>query len=79
VLLSVLDWKQKRRPPIEKGEVALAIRNLAALRWLDVKPSSDLPIPAEGWTWKPREKTAVKKTLDIPIKVAILCNLGRYR
>lgn len=50
VFLSVLDWKQKRRPPIEKDEVALAIRNLAALRWLDVKPSSDLPIPAEGWT-----------------------------
>jgi O-acetyl-ADP-ribose deacetylase (regulator of RNase III)/uncharacterized protein YwgA len=46
---SVLQWKQKRRPPIEKDEVASTIRNLAALRWLDVKPSNDLPVPDEAW------------------------------
>jgi O-acetyl-ADP-ribose deacetylase (regulator of RNase III)/uncharacterized protein YwgA len=47
---SVLQWKQKRRPPIEKDEVASTIRNLAALRWLDVKPSNDLPVPDEAWS-----------------------------
>lgn len=46
---SVLQWKQKHRPPIEKDEVASTIRNLAALRWLDVKPSHDLPVPDEAW------------------------------
>jgi len=46
---SVLQWKQRRRPPIEKDEVASTVRNLAALRWLDVKPSSDLPVPDKGW------------------------------
>lgn len=46
---SVLQWKQKRRPPIEKDEVASTIRNLAILRWLDVRPSKDLPVPDEAW------------------------------
>lgn len=48
VLDGVMMWKQKRRPPLDKGEVAYIIRNLAALRWLDVKPSTDLPIPEEA-------------------------------
>jgi len=48
VLDGVMMWKQKRRPPLDKGEVAYIIRNLAALRWLDVKPSHDLPIPEEA-------------------------------
>ena len=47
VLDGVMMWKQKRRPPLDKGEVAYMIRNLAALRWLDVRPSIDLPIPEE--------------------------------
>ena len=49
VYSSVLTWKQKRRPPIEESEVATTIRNLAALKWLDVKPSKDLPLPDEAW------------------------------
>lgn len=49
VYSSVLLWKQKRRPPIEEGEVASTIRNLAALKWLNVKPSKDLPVPEEAW------------------------------
>jgi len=47
VLSEVMQWKQRRRPPLDRGEVAYTIRNLAALRWLDVKPSADLPLPKE--------------------------------
>ncbi len=47
VLTEVMQWKQKRRPPLDNSEVAYTIRNLAALRWLKVKPSSDLPIQDE--------------------------------
>jgi len=47
VLNEVMLWKQKHRPPLEKSEIAYTIRNLAALRWLKVKPSSDLPMPDE--------------------------------
>lgn len=48
VLTEVMQWKQKRRPPLDNSEVAYTIRNLAALRWLRVKPSPDLPIPDEA-------------------------------
>lgn len=44
VLTEVMQWKQRRRPKLDDEEVASTIRNLAALRWLKVKPSSDLPI-----------------------------------
>ncbi|MBZ0186754.1 MAG: hypothetical protein K8F91_10940, partial [Candidatus Obscuribacterales bacterium] len=47
VLDGVLDWKQRRKPPLEKYEVASAIRNLAALDWIDVTASSDLPVEDE--------------------------------
>lgn len=47
VLRAVMAWKQKRRPPFEEGEVAVAIRNLAGLGWVDVSPSKDLAVPAE--------------------------------
>jgi O-acetyl-ADP-ribose deacetylase (regulator of RNase III)/uncharacterized protein YwgA len=47
VLTHVMDWKQGRRPPLDEAEVAMTIRNLAALRWIDVKPSNDLPIPED--------------------------------
>jgi O-acetyl-ADP-ribose deacetylase (regulator of RNase III)/uncharacterized protein YwgA len=47
VLTAVLQWKQKRRPPLDQGIVASTIRNLAMLQWLDVKPDLDLPIPEE--------------------------------
>jgi O-acetyl-ADP-ribose deacetylase (regulator of RNase III)/uncharacterized protein YwgA len=43
----VMEWKQRRRPKLDDKEVAYTIRNLAALSWLKVKPSSDLPIPDE--------------------------------
>ena len=47
VLNEVMEWKQRRRPKLDDKEVAYTIRNLAALRWLKVKPSPDLPIPDE--------------------------------
>ncbi len=47
VLSYVMQWKQKRRPPLDESEVAKTIRNLAALGWLSVKPSADLPLPEE--------------------------------
>lgn len=47
VLDAVMDWKQRRRPPFNEEEVALAIRNLAALGRLNVKASPDLPLPEE--------------------------------
>lgn len=47
VLDAVLEWKQRRRPPLSQAEVALHIRNLAALGWLDVTASPDLPVPED--------------------------------
>ncbi len=44
VLTEVMRWKLKRRPPVSEAEVAVTIRNLSALGWLDVEPSRDLPL-----------------------------------
>jgi uncharacterized protein YwgA/O-acetyl-ADP-ribose deacetylase (regulator of RNase III) len=48
VVTGVLEWKQRRRPPLTEAEVAEAVRNLAALGWLDVEPSRDLRIPEDA-------------------------------
>ncbi len=42
---AVLEWKQRRRPPLAPEAVAHHVRNLAALGWLDVTASTDLPVP----------------------------------
>jgi hypothetical protein len=47
VLNSVMQWKQRRQPPLETKMVASTIRNLGMLRWLDVKPDVDLPVAEE--------------------------------
>jgi O-acetyl-ADP-ribose deacetylase (regulator of RNase III)/uncharacterized protein YwgA len=47
VLKEVMAWKQRRRPPLKEDEVALSIRNLAALNWVQLTPSNDLPINHE--------------------------------
>jgi len=44
----VMQWKQKRRPLLEEKEVTAAIRNLAALGWIDVQASADLPFAEEA-------------------------------
>jgi O-acetyl-ADP-ribose deacetylase (regulator of RNase III)/uncharacterized protein YwgA len=47
VLAEVMEWKKRRRPLLDRSDVASHIRNLAALGWLDVRPSPDLPLPDE--------------------------------
>lgn len=44
VLEAVMQWKMKRRPPLEQSEVASAIRNLGMLHWLKAKPDASLPV-----------------------------------
>jgi uncharacterized protein YwgA/O-acetyl-ADP-ribose deacetylase (regulator of RNase III) len=45
ILKKVMQWKQKRRPPLDEKEVAETIRNLGSLNWINVKPSEKLPVP----------------------------------
>jgi uncharacterized protein YwgA/O-acetyl-ADP-ribose deacetylase (regulator of RNase III) len=40
VLKEVLEWKRRHRPPYDSDEVAGAIRQLAILGWLQVRPST---------------------------------------
>jgi O-acetyl-ADP-ribose deacetylase (regulator of RNase III)/uncharacterized protein YwgA len=42
VLRSVMAWKEQRHPPLDKVEVAMVIRNLASLGWIDVSGSPEL-------------------------------------
>lgn len=44
VLAKVMRWKQRRRPPLDSGTVAAAIRDLAMLGWIDVDRSDSLPV-----------------------------------
>jgi O-acetyl-ADP-ribose deacetylase (regulator of RNase III)/uncharacterized protein YwgA len=48
VLNAVMLWKQRRRPPLDEKDVAATIRNLARLRKLEVRQSSDLPLSEEA-------------------------------
>lgn len=48
VLSNIMEWKQRRRPPLNESEVAKTIRNLAILEWLQVTPSHDLPLPEDA-------------------------------
>jgi len=47
VLHAVMDWKRRRRVPLKEADVALAIRRLNMLGWLDAEPSKDLPVSEE--------------------------------
>ncbi|MBK8906694.1 MAG: macro domain-containing protein [Rhodospirillales bacterium] len=42
VVDEVMRWKQKRRPPINRNDVANTTRNLNLLGWVDLVPSSEL-------------------------------------
>jgi uncharacterized protein YwgA/O-acetyl-ADP-ribose deacetylase (regulator of RNase III) len=44
LLESVMEWKQRKKPPLDRIDVATKIRNLGALGWLDAKPSKDMAI-----------------------------------
>ncbi len=49
---SVMKWKARRRPPLDRDQIAYMVRVLAALDWINVEPSRDLldfdsePVPA---------------------------------
>jgi len=47
ILQAVMGWKKHRRPSLVEEEVAMHIRNLGALGWLEVIPSKDLPLPED--------------------------------
>jgi len=44
VLKAVMEWKQRRRPPLDETMVASTIRNLGILGWLDLQPDDRLPV-----------------------------------
>jgi uncharacterized protein YwgA len=48
ILNSVKQWKLRRRPPLNDADVALAIRRLNVLGWIDALPSEDLPLVEEA-------------------------------
>ncbi|HME32617.1 MAG TPA: macro domain-containing protein [Terriglobales bacterium] len=48
ILGYVMQWKFRRRPPLDEGDVALAIRRLNVLGWIDAGASDDLPLPEEA-------------------------------
>lgn len=43
----VMDWKHRRKPPLDPSDLAASVRDLGGLGWLRVKPSDDLPFPNE--------------------------------
>lgn len=44
VLEAVLDWKRGKQPPVQETEVLRAMRGLAMLGWLELQPTSSLPV-----------------------------------
>lgn len=48
ILEYVKQWKIRRRPPLQDSDVALAIRRLNVLGWIDAAPSEDIPLPQEA-------------------------------
>ena len=48
ILQYVQKWKQRRRPPLKDTDIALAIRRLNILGWLDANLSPELPVPEEA-------------------------------
>jgi hypothetical protein len=45
VLGFVRQWKERRNPPLTDTELALAIRGLNGIGWLELRPSESLPVP----------------------------------
>jgi hypothetical protein len=50
ILRSVMQWKQKRRPPLNASAAASTIRNLGVLRWLEVTLDPSLPVAEEEFS-----------------------------
>jgi len=47
ILQQVMTWKQRRRPPLDSKEVALAVRKLNLLRWINAEVSPEIPVSEE--------------------------------
>jgi O-acetyl-ADP-ribose deacetylase (regulator of RNase III)/uncharacterized protein YwgA len=47
IVQAVMEWKMRRRPPLDPTEVAITTRNLNLLGWIRAMPSEDLPVPDE--------------------------------
>ena len=47
VLEAVMQWKLRRRPPLEEPEVVSTIRHLGMLHWCNLVPSRELPVVEE--------------------------------
>jgi uncharacterized protein YwgA len=45
---SIMEWKQNRRPPFDRDQIATTIRELASMGWLDISSSRDLPLPVHA-------------------------------
>ena len=43
---AVMEWKKRRKTPLDESVVAETIRTLAERDWLDVQLSADLPLPS---------------------------------
>ncbi len=50
ILDYVMQWKLRRRPPLNANDVALAIRRLNVLGWIDATPTEALLLPEEAMT-----------------------------
>lgn len=48
ILNYVKQWKLRRRPALDETDVALAIRRLNILGWIDAMPSDELPVMEEA-------------------------------
>jgi O-acetyl-ADP-ribose deacetylase (regulator of RNase III) len=44
ILRGVQEWKQRRNPPLDAADIGETIRSLAAQKWIEATPSSDLPV-----------------------------------
>ena len=47
ILRHVMDWKQRRRPPLDEKKVALTVRNLNILGWIQARVNQNLPVTEE--------------------------------
>ena len=42
ILIEIQEWKQRRKPQLNRERLAFTIRNLSILGWLNVKSSKDI-------------------------------------
>lgn len=48
VLDRVLEWKRRRKPPLDPKDVAIAVHELGSLDWLHLRPSEDMPVAPDS-------------------------------